>query len=174
MGLDMWFYKKTYVKNYDFQGADELHQIEVRKAGKIREDIKPERIAYIVEEVGYFRKFNALHGWILNNSAEGNEPSGGGEITISMEVLRELVATLDKVSKILAEAKVIVNSKGDMIYEVEEDVSDIFPPTEGFFFGSQGIDEYYKECVNEAVIVFKNILDDLEQNDSHLTYHASW
>ncbi len=53
MGLDMYAYRKAYVKNWEHMQPEELHEITVRRGGKVRKDIKPPRIGYIEEEVGY-------------------------------------------------------------------------------------------------------------------------
>ena len=60
MGLDMYLHKKTYVKNWDHMKPEELHEITVKKGGKVRKDIKPDRINEVVEEVAYWRKANAI------------------------------------------------------------------------------------------------------------------
>ena len=65
MGLDMYLSKKTYVKNWDYNEANPKHFVSVKKDGTLRSDIKPERVSYIVEEVAYWRKFNALHNYIV-------------------------------------------------------------------------------------------------------------
>ena len=52
MGLDMYLSKKTYVKQWEHKGEDNF-KVEVTKKGEPVENIKPERISYITEEVGY-------------------------------------------------------------------------------------------------------------------------
>lgn len=63
MGLDMYLSKKTYVKNWSHN--DVQHNVVVEKNGVRRTDIKPERVSYVVEEIAYWRKFNALHNHIV-------------------------------------------------------------------------------------------------------------
>jgi hypothetical protein len=65
MGLDMYLSKKTYVKNWDYNETNPKHFVSVKKDGVLRTDIKPERISHVVEEVAYWRKFNALHNYIV-------------------------------------------------------------------------------------------------------------
>ena len=67
MGLDMTLSKKTYVQNWDFHKEKEKHTISIKKGGKVRKDIKSKRISYIVEEVMYWRKANAIHSWFVEN-----------------------------------------------------------------------------------------------------------
>jgi len=66
MGLDMYLSKKTYVKNWDFQKKSERHTVTIKKGGKVRTDIKPERVSYITESVGYWRKANHIHQWFVD------------------------------------------------------------------------------------------------------------
>ena len=61
MGLDMYLYKKSYVKNWQHMKPESLHKITIKKGGKVRKDIKTDRITYIIEEVAYWRKANAIH-----------------------------------------------------------------------------------------------------------------
>ena len=71
MGLDMYLYKKSYVQNWEHTPTENKHTISIKKGGKVRKDIKPERICYITEQIAYWRKFNALHGWFVNECASG-------------------------------------------------------------------------------------------------------
>ena len=49
MGLDMYLYKKTYVQNWEHNPPEQHHQIEIKRGGVLREDIKPNRICYIIK-----------------------------------------------------------------------------------------------------------------------------
>ncbi len=61
MGLDMYLTKETYVKNWDFQKAQDKHAVTVQKGGETVKSIKPERVSYVTEEVAYWRKANQIH-----------------------------------------------------------------------------------------------------------------
>lgn len=37
------------------------------------EGINPEKVKEITEEVGYWRKANAIHGWFVDNVQKGND-----------------------------------------------------------------------------------------------------
>ena len=67
----MYLYKKTYVQNWEHTSPEKKHTISIKKGGKVRKDIKPERICYITEQIAYWRKFNALHGWFIENCGGG-------------------------------------------------------------------------------------------------------
>lgn len=182
MGLDMYLYKKTYVKNWEHTAPEYRHKIVVRKDGKIRKDIKPERISYIIEQVGYWRKFNALHGWLVQNCANGEDNCQ--EIYVSKKMMDELLNILLKVKSLMdnSEKKTLTakdwNDKDYEyeVYECEDEVRKLLSPTEGFFFGDSNIDEYYKEQVEYTIDLMKNLLKEIKQDDyfSTIFYQASW
>lgn len=127
MGLDMYLEKRTYVKNWEHNGPEGQHQITVKKGGKPHPHIKPKRISYIIEEVGYWRKFNALHNWFVKNVQNGEDNCQPHYV--SKDKMQELIKVLQKVIKDKTKAK-------------QE-----LPTTSGFFFGSTEYDEYYfEEC----------------------------
>lgn len=150
MGLDMYLHKKTYVKNWDHQTADEKHQITIKKGGKIRKDIKRNRISSIVEEVAYWRKFNALHMWFVENVQKGVDDCG--DYYVSDDKLKELLAELEQVVKDKSKA------------------AEILPTASGFFFGGTEYDEYYFYAVKETI----KILKELVKEGGDFYYHSSW
>jgi hypothetical protein len=160
MGLDMYLYKRTYVQNWEHNPPEQQHQIEVKKNGVVRNDIKPNRICYITEQVAYWRKFNALHGWFVNECAGGLDECQN--IYVEEDKLVELLETLKKVSDNFTLAK------------------ELLPPVQGFFFGGDEIDEYYKEDVNSTIKIIEELLKEHEQSKEYglysgdFEYRASW
>jgi hypothetical protein len=73
MGLDMYLSKKTYVQNWDHHTPEERHEVIVKRGGKLVESIKPERVSYIEEQVGYWRKANHIHNWFVQNVQNGED-----------------------------------------------------------------------------------------------------
>ena len=160
MGLDMYLYKRTYVQNWEHNPPEQQHQIEVKKNGVVRNDIKPNRICYITEQVAYWRKFNALHGWFVNECGGGVDECQ--DINVDEDKMKELLETLKKVS--------------DNFTLAEE----LLPPVQGFFFGGDEVDEYYKEDVNSTIKIIEGLLEEQEQSKEHglysgdFEYRASW
>lgn len=161
MGLDMYLYKKTYVKNWSHMQPEELTEIIVNKMGKPHPTIKTERICYIVEEVGYWRKFNALHKWFVDKTQNGIDECQ--ESHVSREQLQELLTTLKNVLK----------CKGD-----KEAGEKFFPTEGGFFFGRLEYDEWYWNDVEETAELIENLLKEDETVDGwyrgEYYYRASW
>lgn len=160
MGLDQWLYKKTYVQNWEHHKPEEKHEISIKLGGVSREDIAPDKIAYIVEQAGYWRKFNALHGWIVDNCADGVDECQN--IPISERKLHELYETLEKVHELL---------KAE--HPDEDKIRQLLPPASGFFFGSDKIDEYYKQEIERTIEIVENALIKIGY-DTEYYYQASW
>ena len=156
----MYLYKKTYVQNWEHNPPEQQHQIEIKKNGVVRTDIKPNRICYITEQVAYWRKFNALHGWFVNECAGGVDECQN--INVDEDKMKELLETLKEVSSNFDKAE------------------ELLPPVQGFFFGGDEIDEYYKEDVNSTIKIIEELLEEHEQSKEHglysgdFEYRASW
>ena len=151
MGLDMYLYKKTYVQNLKHMKEGELHRVSVKRGGKERSDIKPERIIYITEQVLYWRKFYALHKWFVDNCQDGKDDCK--DSYVSLEKLKLLRNTLN--AAMIAPA---------------EFAGDILPTQEGFFFGDTKYSEYYFESIKEVI----TLIDELLIEGGDFCYHSSW
>ncbi len=184
MGLDMYMSKKTYVKQWSHNQPEDQFTVSVKRGTKKFTAIKPERVSYIVEEIGYWRKFNALHNWFVANTQDGEDNCQ--ESYVNGEKMEELLQTLLKVKEVLETApkkKVSVKvgySNGKDVFEEIEVVEDekildeLLPTTSGFFFGGTEYDEYYKDEVERTI----KFLEDLKVEDPEWSgdyyYQASW
>ena len=182
MGLDMYLYKKHYVQNWEHTKPEERHTITIKKGNDVREDIKPERIVYITEQIGYWRKFNALHNFFIDECNRGEDNCG--EIYVSSDKLFELLSTLKEVKKVIGNAKkkkVSVqtgwSNDGDTyaeieVYDCDEELEQLFPTRSGFFFGSTEYDDWYKADVEKTIELIESELVDIDKYDYY--YQASW
>jgi len=153
MGLDMYLYKKHYVKNWDWMADHEKHTISVKKGKKKLDHIKPDRVYYVVEEVMYWRKFNALHKWFVDNVQEGVDDCK--ECFVDESDLKMLLETLT------------------YVYDNKDTAETILPTAQGFFFGSDEIDEYYWEEVKSTIIQLKDLLEE-DNKGASFYYRSSW
>ncbi len=151
MGLDMYLTKRTYVKNWDFMLPEELHKITVTKNGESVEHIQSERISHVIEEMGYWRKANAIHNWFVENVQDGVD-----ECQLSYVPREKLKELLGLVKEILAD-----HSKSEKL----------LPTTSGFFFGSTEYDEYYFEDLDLTKEIIETALKDY---DGDFYYQSSW
>ena len=154
MGLDMHFYAGQYASEHEHFGKklegypEELKGLEeyIRKRNFIS--------AYKEYQVGYFRKFNALHQWIVDKCGHGIDECQ--QIYISDNQLGELYDTLLQVSHDHSKA------------------SELLPSQSGFFFGSTEYDDWYYEDVEEAIKFLELVKPLVDSGEIDLIYQASW
>jgi len=151
MGLDMYLSRRTYVQNWDHHGPENQHQITVMKGGKIREDIKPERISYIIEEVAYWRKANAIHRWFVENCQNG------------VDECQESYVTHEQLSELVSICKEILKNPKSAPEEL--------PTQAGFFFGTTEYGEPYLDDLRETVRQLEPCLND---DRGEYYYRSSW
>ena len=156
MGLDMTLSKKTYVKQWEHKGEDN-YNVEVTQRGESVKHIKRERISYVVEEVGYWRKANQIHNWFVQNVQEGEDNCG--EYHVYEEQLEELLGLCKQVltNKELAE--------------------ELLPSQSGFFFGGTEYDEWYFKNLEETIEIIETLLSERNEDgylDGNIYYQSSW
>jgi hypothetical protein len=101
--------------------------------------------------------------------------------------LEKLLETCEKVLGILNQSKtktlqVVGGWKGGEQYHVDHEVYDntdeimeLLPPTQGFFFGSDNIDQWYKSTIEETITTLKEELSVSDESyGSDYEYYASW
>ena len=182
MGLDMYLYKRTYVKKWEHQSDENSFDVTVKRGGKTYSKIQPERISYIEEQIMYWRKANQIHGWFKFNGTELIEEV---KYSVNLDDVNKLLDTCKQVLEILNKSKMKTVqvrsgwSGGEEIYsdveviDCEDDVLDLLPPTEGFFYGSSDINEYYKETVEETIQFLETEIPLCDEYDE-FEYYASW
>ena len=188
MGLDMYLYKKTYI-GAQYEHRNVKGKIDITIGDKVV-PIKFDRVCYIEESVGYWRKANAIHNWFVANVQDGVDDCK------SYYVSRENLETLLDLCKDVKEKAVIKDGKiqngstlKDGVWEpnmvdgkfVEnaEEIAKILPTQDGFFFGSIEYDEYYMDDIYKTIEMIEKILkeeDELNKEGfySDFEYHASW
>ena len=104
-------------------------------------------------EIAYWRKFNALHGWFVKNLQDGVDECQQSR-RITREDLEQIIYILKSVKEAPLTAQVLL------------------PPTSGFFFGSGEYDKWFMQDVHESIEKFEKMLDIVEEE--HLYYRSSW
>ena len=148
MGLDMYLYRKSWVKTGHYYLDEHREEIKITRGGK---DVDTSKIRYIIEEACYWRKANAIHRWFVDNVQKGVDDCG--EYRVNEETLRDLLNI----------CKEILDDH-DKAYK-------LLPTQEGFFFGSTAYDEYYFSDIQHTYDALLNVLED---DASEYTYHSSW
>ncbi|MEY2702069.1 MAG: hypothetical protein RLY43_702 [Bacteroidota bacterium] len=186
MGLDMYLTKRTYVKRWEHQKKEQKFSVSVKKGGKKVETIKPERVSYIIEEVGYWRKANHIHSWFVKNVQEGVDDCK--EYYVEKSQLEQLLDTVNLVLKAsnLIDGEVITGYKYEggvktPIIEKGKVIEDprcamIELPTEsGFFFGCTEYDEYYIKNLEHTKKILLEVLAENEEGVfPDFYYQSSW
>lgn len=158
MGLDMYLSKKTYVKNWKHMQPSELNVVTVTRGGEVRTDIKPERVSYIIEQVAYWRKANAIHRWFVHNVQDGKDECQ--ESHVPVEKLAELVALCKQVLSAIKEpgrAALLLPTQG------------------GFFFGNTSYGDDYVEDLKDTIRQLEPLLSESSDDyGSDFYYRSSW
>ena len=154
MGLDQFLMRKIYIGN-KWRDAKDRITINIPKSQKTAvfpvNDIKSEKISEIVEEIGYWRKANAIHKWFVDNIQDGNDDCG--EYRVSEEQL----------NKLLKLCETVIANPG-MAYK-------ILPTEDGFYFGSTDYDEYYHQDIKDTKAIIEEALKD---PSNEVYYSSSW
>lgn len=106
----------------------------------------------IAKETGYWRKFNALHSWFVNEIQGGEDDCG--YYFVDIEKLKELLYSLANISK--------------------ENAEEILPTQSGFFFGGNEYDEWYFQAVENLKLFIMDLVENFNPDEEQLVYSSSW
>ena len=108
-------------------------------------------------QIGYFRKFNALHSYIVKTFADGLDNCQ--DILLYRKDVEQIKKVLDEV----------LNA-----HQQVEKAKEILPTQSGFFFRGTDYDEFYFDDVKDAADLMQSFLDNLDFESYQLVYQASW
>lgn len=183
MGLDMYLYRKTDVKNWDFR--KDKFKIIVLKNGEELPCVNDKKIESIKEDLFYWRKVNCIHNWIVNRCGGGEDNCRELELskkdfTDLLEIINEVLSKSKlKKGEILESygfknGKKVENYIKGYVISNPEIAKKLLPTASGFFFGSIGYDEMYIQDLKETKEAFDKILKETDWDIQYLTYQASW
>lgn len=182
MGLDMYLRREIYVKHWDFKGEDN-HQITVKRAGKVRQDIDPKKISYVIEEVAYWRKANAIHKWFVEVVQGGVDECQESYVTKEqiaqlVGLCKRVLGTVETVDGTIKEGttyhgdgRVEHHTRTGPVVAQKQIAAETLPTQAGFFFGNTDYDQYYLQDLKDTVEMLEPLL---ELEDCDLYYQASW
>lgn len=140
----------------------------------------------IMEEVGYWRKANAIHEWFVRNVQDDiDDCSYHHEVT--KEILEKL---LDTCTKVLDNCKVVngpvkngsTYSNGEWKDEFIEGrvivdptvAMELLPTQDGFFFGGTDYDEWYLNDIENTIEIVQKVLKTTDFDKEMIYYVSSW
>lgn len=159
MGLDSYL-KKTKKTNHTIEELVEINNLDdLNPHTEIAKDFLPLReyeflkdCYTIFYEVAYWRKFNALHNYFVENHQDGIDECQYTEIF--KDDLVKLLNILKKVKK-------------------TKD-SSLLKPVGGFFFGSTDVDDGYFHDVKNAIKQITKVIEETDWDNERVFYRASW
>lgn len=139
----------------------------------------------IIEEIGYWRKANAIHKWFVDNIQDGEDDCGYYEV--APEQLEELlnICKLIKQQSVMKKGKITVgyrfdNDKAVPIMEDGEyienpEIAEEYLPTQdGFFFGSTEYNQFYMENIESTIDILTKVLEEIDFDNQMVVYSSSW
>lgn len=149
MGLDMYLYRKMNVQNFDWTLREERYSVDIWHGGQ--QVMVGAQVICVVEEVGYWRKANAVHRWFIETVADGVDDCR--PVAVSFEQLGDLKQLVDQV--------LVKPERGP----------ELLPTTTGFFFGSPHYDDDYLEDLRLTRDILTRAL---MESQGDFEYVASW
>lgn len=145
MGLDMYLEKRIYVgANYKHNNV--TGRISLKRGDK-KIKVKLNKVSTIIEEVGYWRKCNAVHKWFVDNVQNG------------IDDCRDYYVSYDNLETLGNLCKRVVKEKNP----------ELLPSSSGWLFGSTEYDEWYYKDLKYT----SNLIDKLNK-ESDYSYNSSW
>lgn len=157
MGLDQYLYANKNIGSAEWRGAEENKQFsEVINAMDATRMIEKADFphASISIEVAYWRKANQIHGWFVKNVQDGDDDC------------REYYVDRDHVRALLTTCQAVLEDRSK--------AERLLPPMQGFFFGSDGIDEWYWQDIENTIDMLSYVLDNVDTSEWSLYYRSSW
>ena len=145
MGLDMYLSGRKYVRFSD--KGDALGEL-IQSLHGIKH-----KISSVNVELGYWRKFNALHAAFQKETKLGD---GAEEIYITKEFFEGILHDLKEVAA------------------GHDKAAEVLPCEGGFFFGSTEYNDDYFYQVDLAIKEFEKLLSDNIFDTYDVYYSASW
>jgi hypothetical protein len=178
MGLDMYLYAEKYVgSNTDKTGS----YTKIKNLAGLKDLPTPDFSSIIVKSmVGYWRKANSIHGWIVDKCGEGVDKCQ--VIYLSDEDLLQLkndciVALANPNREYQIENQKVFYQLCDYLNSLETELTpDTFqnplPPVDGFFFGGSDLTDHYYYQLEYTIDLITSLLE--SDHDLGFSYQASW
>ena len=184
----MYAHRRLYVRNWNGQSPAEQYEVKLTKGGKPVEGIKSRLVAYLEEEVMYWRKANHIHAWFVDNAQQFEDDCGSYEV--EWEKLQELV---DACKKVIKSSKLvpglvtngiaydenhpegIPQRETGKVIENTSMAKELLPTRSGFFFGSEDYDQdYLDDTIQTHDWAVRMLNDHANGVPGEILYSSSW
>ena len=139
------------------------------------------------EEIGYWRKANAIHKWFVDRVQDGIDDCDYHH-EVTREILEELLGICKRIisnTEIKEEFHAVgseVDENGNVIIDMVEEkymenvdvAKECLPTQGGFFFGNTDYDEWYLEQIKNTIEIITNALDTTDFENQVIYYCSSW
>jgi hypothetical protein len=142
MGLDMYLQRRIWV------GSTEREHLDIRGLGDL---VDPTRVCYVIEDIGGWRKANAIHRWFVEQVQHGQDDCHTYGVT--REQLRLLLGLVERV---LAHP---------------DQAAQLLPTQGGFYFGETTYSVNYVESLRQTQRIIREAL---AHEDGDFEYGSSW
>ncbi len=115
------------------------------------------------KEVGYWRKSNQIHAWILKNVCDGNTELNCHEVEVPIAKVQELLLHCEKI------LEVFVLKKDWVVYAQQH-----LPTMGGFFWGQVEYNDEYLFDIFNTIRILRPLVNNQTTTDSKLFYYCSW
>ena len=190
MGLDMYLERcNRKAWGYKDVAVDDVKE----NNPSLYEEIKPFLVMHgkhykwesIFEEIGYWRKANAIHNWFVQNVQDGCDDCGVYEVTKEqLEELLDICTQVKDASQMekgwVRNGSIYENGRWCPCYQEGEYVAnselakELLPTQNGFFFGSTEYDQWYMEDIVSTVEILTKVLDETDFETQMVAYSSSW
>jgi len=160
MGLDMYLYGSRFISSYD-PLPEEAVLVEAIREGMDLPDCESP-LSTFETKIIQWRKANAIHKWFVDNCQDGKDECQRTSLMLSdLHALRDTLAQL--------------------LDHDESKAALLLPPTTGFFFGSEALDEWYWDEVDRTHEILDVWIKYIEKDRTRerswgwdLFYDSSW
>ena len=140
----------------------------------------------IMEQVGYWRKCNAIHNWFVENVQDGiDDCDYHHEVTEDKleDLLKTCYAVLDSIELVdgkLNCGRQYKDGEWETVWrdgKVIEDYSvseELLPTTCGFFFGGTDYNEWYVDAIKDTIEIVEKVLETTDFDKEMIYYRSSW
>ena len=160
MGLDMYLYGSRFISSYDPLPEEAVLVEAIREGMDLPDCENP--LSTFETKILQWRKANAIHKWFVDNCQDGKDECQRTSLMLSdLHALRDTLAQL--------------------LDHDESKAALLLPPTSGFFFGSEALDEWYWDEVDRTHAVLDEWIKYIEKDRVRqkswgwdLFYDSSW